>query len=125
MRRLVSTYGKTWHTWHSELHPQLPVGIPALMMSFTADGQLNPMLVSQRDRNLNVDTKQLVLARENIPVPMVDPLANAWERDGAMQLNLVKVASILVPPPDTDIPTEGTGTESTPDLPSSDTPSPD
>ncbi len=95
------------------------------MMSFTADGQLNPMLVSQRDRNLNVDTKQLVLARENIPVPMVDPLANAWERDGAMQLNLVKVASILVPPPDTDIPTEGTGTESTPDLPSSDTPSPD
>ncbi len=106
MRRLVSTYGKTWHTWHSELHPQLPVGIPALMMSFTADGQLNPMLVSQRDRNLNVDT-------------------NAWERDGAMQLNLVKVASILVPPPDTDIPTEGTGTESTPDLPSSDTPSPD
>lgn len=116
MRKIVSTYGKTWHTWHSDLHPQLPTGIPALMMSFTGDGQLNPELIRQRDQQLQVDTQELARRRENIPVPQVDPMANAWEKDGAMQLILTKVATIIVPPPQTDAP-EATGEPVTPPEP--------
>lgn len=39
--RLVSTYGKTFHTWDTTLNQQAPIGIPELMMAFTADGQLD------------------------------------------------------------------------------------
>ena len=44
MEQVVSTYGKTWHTWHTDRDKELPYGIPALMMGFTADGQLDPAL---------------------------------------------------------------------------------
>ncbi|WP_332394531.1 OBAP family protein [Ralstonia sp. 1B3] len=35
MKKLVGTYGKTWHTWHTDLDKQLPLGVPQLMMGFT------------------------------------------------------------------------------------------
>jgi len=40
MSKIVNTYGKTWHTWHTDRDKTLPLGIPALMMGFTADGRL-------------------------------------------------------------------------------------
>lgn len=42
MSKIVNTYGKTWHTWHTDRDKTLPMGIPALMMGFTGDGQLDP-----------------------------------------------------------------------------------
>lgn len=36
MQKLVNTYGKTWHT---DQDKKLPLGMPQLMMGFTADGQ--------------------------------------------------------------------------------------
>ena len=27
MKKLVSTYGKTWHTWHTDRHRELPIGV--------------------------------------------------------------------------------------------------
>ncbi len=32
MEKLVRTYGKTWHTWHTDRDKQLPLGEPHLMM---------------------------------------------------------------------------------------------
>lgn len=57
MEQVVSTYGKTWHTWHTDRDKELPYGIPALMMGFTADGQLDPALEKARDERLGVDTQ--------------------------------------------------------------------
>jgi len=39
MEKLVSTYGKTIHTWHTDQQRTLPVGSPMIMMGFTKDGQ--------------------------------------------------------------------------------------
>ncbi|WP_338485739.1 OBAP family protein [Pseudomonas trivialis] len=39
MEKLVHTYGKTWHTWHTDLDKRLPLGVPQLMMGFTAEGR--------------------------------------------------------------------------------------
>ena len=50
---LVSSYGKTFHTWQIE-RDNFPYGIPQLMMGFTQDGQLDEALVDARDRRLAV-----------------------------------------------------------------------
>ena len=50
MKKLIGTYGKTWHTWQVDRGDQLPLGIPKLMMGFTADGQANPQMVADRDK---------------------------------------------------------------------------
>lgn len=81
MEKLVSTYGKTIHTWHTDQERRLPVGSPMIMMGFTKDGQLNAKLLEDRDRRLNVSTAEVRRKRRDIPMPNVNPLANAWEKD--------------------------------------------
>jgi hypothetical protein len=39
MEIIAGTYGKTWHTWHTDQQRTLPTGHPLLMMGFTADGR--------------------------------------------------------------------------------------
>jgi hypothetical protein len=78
MEKLVSTYGKTWHTWHSQQGDRLPLGTPQLMMGFTADGQTNPQLLRQRDQRLDVSAEERKQARADIPMPEVAAGANAW-----------------------------------------------
>src|SRR4029077_18667597 len=50
MKVLIGTYGKTWHFWQVDRGDKLPLGIPQLMMGFTADGQakqaLSPSAIS-------------------------------------------------------------------------------
>lgn len=86
MEKLVNTYGKTWHTWHTDLDKQLPLGVPQLMMGFTADGQIDPALVSQRDQRLGISSAEEKASRADIPTPAVDPGANAWEHGKVIQL---------------------------------------
>lgn len=86
MEQVVSTYGKTWHT---DRDKELPYGIPALMMGFTADGQLDPALEKARDQRLGVDTQAIRRSRKSIPQPTVDPAANAWEKGEVIQLQRV------------------------------------
>lgn len=88
MEKLVTTYGKTFHTWHTDRGMELPYGIPQVMMGFTRDGQLNPDLIAERDENFGVSTTQRRKAREDIPMPQVDSLANAWEKGEIRQLEL-------------------------------------
>lgn len=86
MKKIISTYGKTWHTWHTDRDKELPYGIPALMMGFTKDGQLDPALLKDRDKRFGIDTADLVEQRKSIASPQVDPLANAWEKGDVIQL---------------------------------------
>lgn len=80
MEKLVSTYGKTIHTWHTDQQRELPIGSPMIMMGFTKDGQLKQELLDERDKRLDVSTAEKKKNREDIPMPPVDPMANAWEK---------------------------------------------
>jgi hypothetical protein len=86
MKKIVNTYGKTWHTWHTDRDKTLPLGIPALMMGFTGEGQLDPRLLADRDRRFNVQTQAIKREREDLVAhPVVDG-ANAWQRGEVIQL---------------------------------------
>lgn len=88
MENLISTYGKTIHTWHTDRDLELPLGAPLIMMGFTEDGQLHENLVQERDKNFNISTAEKRKQREDIPMPEVDPLANAWEKGEVRQLQI-------------------------------------
>jgi hypothetical protein len=87
MEKLVHTYGKTWHTWHTDLDKTLPLGVPQLMMGFTADGQADPAMVAQRDRRLGVDSAEQKKQRADIMAPRVAPGADAWEQGKVIQIS--------------------------------------
>lgn len=86
MQKLVNTYGKTWHTWHTDLQKELPLGIPQLMMAFTADGQADPGMIAARDKNLGVSSADKRADRADIPEPAIDPAADAWQKGAPIQL---------------------------------------
>jgi hypothetical protein len=79
MSKLVSTYGKTVHTWQVDRGDKLPLGIPSVMMGFTRDGQVRPELVKLRDEQFRVTLEGKKQARAAIPQPTLVPGANAWE----------------------------------------------
>jgi hypothetical protein len=88
MKKLVSTYGKIIHTWHTDQNRTLPVGAPMIMMGFTKDGQLKQELLTDRDKRFNVSTNEKKKNRADIPMPVVDPMANAWEKGEVRQLSI-------------------------------------
>ena len=88
MEKLVSTYGKTFHTWHTDRELTLPIGPPMLMMGFTKDGQTDSTMVADRDKRFNVSSKEKRANRADIPSPPVQPGANAWEQGEVRQLKV-------------------------------------
>ena len=86
MKKLISTYGKTWHTWHTDLNKELPLGVPQLMMGFTADGQLNGAMVAERDKRFSVSSEDKKKDRMDIAAPAIDPGADAWQNGRTVQL---------------------------------------
>ena len=92
MEKLVSTYGKIIHTWHTDQERILPVGSPMIMMGFTKDGQLRPELLAERDKRFGISSAERRKNREDIPVPVVDPSANAWEKGEVRQLTISRNA---------------------------------
>jgi hypothetical protein len=86
MEKLIRTYGKTWHTWHTDIDKELPLGVPQLMMGFTRDGQSDPDMVSARDARLGIDSEEKRKRRADIAVPAIDPGADAWQRGKAIQI---------------------------------------
>lgn len=73
----------------------LPVGAPALMMSFIQDGQLKPELQKNFERRYNFTLKQAAAERAYIKSDPRTPLPNAdyqWHSGGqAWQLSYHKV----------------------------------
>jgi hypothetical protein len=92
MEKLVSTYGKTWHTWHTHHGDAVPLGIPHLMMGFTGDGQVREALVAQRDQRFGIDSRDKKKQRADIIPGPVEPGADAWQQDEAVQLDLRRAA---------------------------------
>ncbi|MBO1330507.1 OBAP family protein [Streptomyces sp. VRA16 Mangrove soil] len=87
---LVSTYGKTFHTWQYD-RDDFPYGIPQLMMGFTADGQAGDEAISDRDERLGVSTTRKRHGRADIAVPEIAPGANAWESGRSVQTRIEEV----------------------------------
>lgn len=92
MEEMAGTYGKIFHTWHTDQDLQLPIGTPMLMMGFTKDGQVKDSLVTERDQRFNISTEEKRKMREDIPFPKVADGANSWEKGEVYQLKLEKVA---------------------------------
>ena len=84
---LVSTYGKTFHTWQYD-RDDFPYGIPQLMMAFTRDGQADESSIQARDRRLGLSTSHKRQHRADIPEPAVVPGANSWENGRTVQTRL-------------------------------------
>ncbi len=84
---LVTTYGKTFHTWQID-RDDFPYGIPQLMMGFTEDGQANAAMIESRDSRLGVSSLRRRRDRAGIPMPTVMPGANFWESGRTVQSRL-------------------------------------
>lgn len=63
MKTLVSTWGKTWHTW-PDLTTSLPLGSPRLMWSALKEGDIPQSLIQERDKRWDISTQQLKQERE-------------------------------------------------------------
>lgn len=87
MQGLVSTYGKTWHLWQVDRGDRLPLGLPKLMMGFTADGQIDPEMLAERERGLPDGSRKRKAARAGFPARPVAPGADGWSQAPAFQLD--------------------------------------
>ncbi len=64
MKKLMNSYGKTWHTWHTGRHDQdsgghsLPLGDPMLMWSFNREGECEESLKQNRDTTMHLDPEK-------------------------------------------------------------------
>ncbi|ROS73312.1 OBAP family protein [Cellulomonas sp. PhB143] len=59
MARLLNSYGKTWHTWHTSTGAPdagLPLGDPKLMWSFNREGECDEALIRDRNEAMGLDT---------------------------------------------------------------------
>jgi hypothetical protein len=92
MTEIAGTYGKTWHTWHTDQRRELPLGTPMLMMGFTADGQADERMIAERDRRFDVSSAAIRQRRADIPYPSIDPEADAWSKGIVMQLSVDRLA---------------------------------
>ncbi|BGP29492.1 hypothetical protein JCM10296v2_001231 [Rhodotorula toruloides] len=81
MKQLHTTYGKTIHTWAFDQHPDLPLGPPRLMMSFTGDDQVDPKVLETRDQVLGVSTSHKRELRSKYLNTSYEPVdgADQWE----------------------------------------------
>ena len=84
---LVTTYGKTWHTWQID-RDDFPLGIPQLMMGFTGDGQIDQAMIDARDRRTGIRVEERRRNREDIPQPALVPGCNPWESGHTVQTRL-------------------------------------
>jgi hypothetical protein len=92
MKALIGTYGKTWHTWQVDRGDKLPLGIPQLMMAFTADGQAKANIISERDK-LYGSTDAKKAARADIVDAKIAAGADGWQKGPAVQLDLKTLAA--------------------------------
>ncbi|SFI04277.1 OBAP family protein [Modicisalibacter xianhensis] len=88
MKRLVNSYGKTWHTWHTGRHDgepgdSLPMGEARLMWSFNRQGECDETLKRNRNQAMQVDIDKKARDRQTYvelahPQRGVNALANAF-----------------------------------------------
>ncbi len=90
MKGLLTTWGKTWHTWPDPKTP-VPMGEPLLMWSLTADGQQDDRVIAERDKAFDVKTAKvrekrieaLGLEVPRVPQPpSLDTIGRQWTATG-------------------------------------------
>jgi Protein of unknown function (DUF1264) len=90
MKALLTTWGKTWHTWPDPRTP-VPMGEPLLMWAVTGDGQIDGEVIATRDKQFNVSSARIREQRcESIgyEVPKVslprsiDQIGRQWTDEG-------------------------------------------
>lgn len=71
---LITTWGKTWHTWPDPTTP-VPMGEPILMWSANGDNQIDPKLISKRDAQFGISTDAIRQRRKTFgfEVPRIPP----------------------------------------------------
>ncbi len=89
LKRLMNSYGKTWHTWHSGRHDghpghAVPLGDPKLMWSFNREGECDEKLKADRDRTMELDTAKKHEERQSLlpeahPQRGVDAMADQFQ----------------------------------------------
>jgi hypothetical protein len=89
MTKVAGTYGKTWHTWHSDQDKELPLGSPLLMMGFTQDGQADEAMIAARDERFGISSAEKRKDRADIEYPEIDADADAWQKGIVIQLKAV------------------------------------
>jgi hypothetical protein len=89
MKRKMNSYGKTWHVWDTGTREHagdpLPSGDPHLAWSFSRDGEIQPPLLQQRDRALDIDSARIREERADLrelarPQAGVDALHGKFKR---------------------------------------------
>jgi hypothetical protein len=90
MAKIAGTYGKTWHTWHTDQDHALPLGTPMLMMGFTQDGQAHAQRVEARDQRLGIASADRRESRADLEYPQIDSDADAWQKGIVVQLQAVR-----------------------------------
>ena len=83
MGQVIELYGKVWQTWDTTRHPQIPLGDPVLMTSFTQEGQLKDFekVVGERDKKLGTDWKRKKEIRKGLEdFKPHDGADGAWKR---------------------------------------------
>ncbi len=80
MEKLVNTYGKTIHTWHTDQDRDLPIGTPMLMMGFTEDGQADASMIDDRNKRFGLEVDEIKDHRKDIRAVRADPEADAWQQ---------------------------------------------
>lgn len=96
MTELVTSYGKTWHTWQIERGDLLPLGLPKLMMGFTADGQARPALLAERDRAQGINAAEIGRQRSAMAVRPIAAGADAWQQGVIVQISDDQVTQHLI-----------------------------
>jgi len=78
------TFGKVIHTWNIDVHPDLPLGPPTLMMSYTKPEMVNWDAIAKRDASQGVSTEERRAKRaEYLPSSYPkNPAADAWMTTG-------------------------------------------
>jgi len=77
MKKLIGTYGKTWHFWQVDRGDPLPVGPAKLMSGYYKDGELPFQFIELRDQKSNTDTREKIKRRQDFEYPAIDPDASA------------------------------------------------
>ncbi|DBA92002.1 TPA: hypothetical protein ACH3X2_003891 [Trebouxia sp. C0005] len=94
MKKLINTYGKTFHTWQVDRGDTLPLGPPQLMMAFTEEGQADPLMVAKRDKLYGTNSDERKEHRRKTLDFSHQPssAADHWmQGKGAHQLQTVKM----------------------------------
>lgn len=66
----MNSYGKTWHVWMTGTMngpgDKMPLGDPMLAWSFNHDGEIDPVLVERRDKEMRIDSDALRSERKDL-----------------------------------------------------------